>query len=150
MKTFKHLPELESLVGQQFAECDWFTVDQSRIDLFARATDDYQWIHIDPIRAADTPAGATIAHGFLTLALLPKFFAEAFRVEGVRVNINYGLNRVRFPTSVPVNSRVRARLRLLGYEVVDGGVQLSIEATIDLKGEARPACVAEFVTRHYY
>ncbi|WP_321891717.1 MaoC family dehydratase [Burkholderia cenocepacia] len=149
MKIFKHLSDFQPLVGQNIAECEWFTIDQPRIDLFGHATNDWQWIHIDPVRAADTPIGTTVAHGFLTLALLPKFFAEAFRVEDVRVSINYGLNRVRFPTPVPVNSRVRARLKLLRYEVVDGGVQLSIEATIDLEGATKPACVAEFVTRHY-
>ncbi|KVL46552.1 dehydratase [Burkholderia cepacia] len=150
MKVFKNLSDLQPLVGQHIAQCDWFTVDQPRIDTFAYATGDYQWIHIDPVRAADTPIGTTVAHGFLTLSLLPKFFAEAFRVEDVRISINYGLNRVRFPTPVPVNSRLCARLKLTGYEVVDGGVQLTIEATIDLEGMPKPACVAEFVTRHYY
>lgn len=149
MKIFKQLSDLQPWVGRQFAESDWFAVDQSRIDLFARATDDYQWIHVDPVRAADTPAGKTIAHGFLTLALLPKFLADAFHTEGVRLSINYGLNRVRFPTPVPVDSCIRARLKLLDYEAIDGGAQLSIEVTVDLDGVAKPACVAEFVTRHY-
>jgi acyl dehydratase len=149
MTRYPHLGDLRARVGTSLGTSDWITVDQARIDRFADATGDHQWIHVDAQRAAAGPFGATIAHGFLTLSLLPAMFASAFEVADVRMGINYGLNRVRFVAPVPVNSRLRAHFRLLSYEPIDGGAQLVTEATIELEGSAKPACVAEAVTRRY-
>ena len=149
MKTFATLAELQGLVGQELGHSDWLTVEQSRIDLFAQATDDHQWIHIDPARAAAGPFGTTVAHGFLTLSLLPVLFATAFAIDDVRMGVNYGLNRVRFMTPVRVGSRVRGVFKLLSYEPLDGGAQLTTLVTIELEGSAKPACVAEAVSRRY-
>jgi acyl dehydratase len=149
VKRFAHLAELASHEGREFAASGALTVEQSRIDAFAAATDDHQWIHVDPARAAKGPFGATIAHGYLTLSLLPRMMQEAFSIGDVRMGINYGINRVRFPAPVPVGSVLRARLRLLEYEPIDGGAQLTIEATVEREGHAKPVCVAELVTRKY-
>jgi acyl dehydratase len=149
MKTYPQLADLQALVGQPLGTSDWITVDQPRIDAFADATLDHQWIHVDPDRAAQGPFGTTIAHGFLTLSLLPAFFASAFDIGDVRMGVNYGLNRVRFTSPVPVGSRLRASFRLLAYEPLDGGAQLVTEVTVEREGAERPACVAEAVTRRY-
>ncbi|MBL8287698.1 MAG: MaoC family dehydratase [Rubrivivax sp.] len=149
-RVFARLADLEPLVGQEIGVSDWLEVDQRRIDLFAEATEDHQWIHVDPVRAADGPFGATVAHGFLTLSLLPPLFAGAFRIDGVRMGINYGLNRVRFPAPVRVGSRLRGRFALLAYEPIEGnGVQLTVRVTVEMEGSDKPACVAESVTRRY-
>ena len=144
-----HLTDLATLVGQPLGTSDWVTVDQARIDRFAEATGDHQWIHVDPARAAEGPFGATIAHGFLTLSLLPLLFDTGFAIADVRMGINYGLNRVRFITPVKAGSRVRGHFRLLEYQPIEGGAQLVVEATIELEGSERPACVAETVSRRY-
>ncbi len=149
MKTYARLSDLQGLVGQVLGVSDWVTVEQPRIDLFAAATGDHQWIHIDPARAAAGPFGATVAHGFLTLSLLPMLFETAFHVDDVRLGVNYGLNRVRFPAPVRAGSRLRGHFKLLSYEPLDGGAQLVIESTVELEGSAKPACVAESVTRRY-
>ena len=149
MKTYAHLADLAALAGQEIGNGDWLLIEQARIDLFAQATGDHQWIHIDPARAAAGPFGAPIAHGFLTLSLLPMLFEGAFAVADVRMGVNYGLNRVRFVSPVRVGSRVRGRFKLLRYEPLDGGAQLTVEATIELEGSAKPACVAETVSRRY-
>jgi acyl dehydratase len=149
MTVYPSLASLQGLVGQDVGFSDWIAVDQARIDRFADATDDHQWIHVDAERARQGPFGATIAHGYLTLSLLPAFFDTAFRIDGLRMSINYGLNRVRFPAPVPVGSRLRARFKLLAYEPLDGGAQLVVEATIEREGSDRPACVAETVSRRY-
>jgi acyl dehydratase len=149
MTVYPSLASLQGLVGQDVGFSDWIAVDQARIDRFADATDDHQWIHVDAERARQGPFGATIAHGYLTLSLLPAFFDTAFRIDGLRMSINYGLNRVRFPAPVPVGSRLRARFRLLAYEPLDGGAQLVVEATIEREGSDRPVCVAETVSRRY-
>ena len=149
MKHYATLSEFQALVGQELGHSDWLAVDQSRIDLFAQATDDHQWIHIDPARAVAGPFGATVAHGFLTLSLLPVLFATAFAIDDVRMGVNYGLNRVRFMTPVRVGSRVRGLFKLLSYEPLDGGAQLTTLVTIELEGSAKPACVAEAVSRRY-
>jgi acyl dehydratase len=149
MRIFEHLSDLQPRVGQVLGESEWLTIDQQRIDLFAQATDDHQWIHVDPVRAAASEFRGTIAHGFLTLSLLPEMFATAFKVEGVRMGINYGLNRVRFTAPVPVNSRIRGHFKLLAYEPIEGGAQLTIEATIERERSTRPVCVAESVSRRY-
>jgi len=149
MKTYAHLSDLQALVGQPLGTSEWITVDQARIDAFADATLDRQWIHIDAERAAQGPFGTTIAHGFLTLSLLPAFFASAFEIGDTRMGVNYGLNRVRFTAPVPAGSRLRANFKLLAYEPLDGGAQLVTEVTVEREGAERPACVAEAVTRRY-
>jgi acyl dehydratase len=149
MKHFAKLQELQALIGQEIGQSDWITVDQHRIDLFAQATGDHQWIHVDPERAAKGPFGKTIAHGFLTLSLLPELFAAAFDVADVRMGVNYGLNKVRFTAPVPAGSRVRGRFVLREYLPIEGGAQLTVEALIELEGSSKPACVAETVSRRY-
>jgi acyl dehydratase len=149
MKSFEHLVDLQALVGQAIGQSDWLVVDQSRINLFAAATGDQQWIHVDPVRAAAGPFGTTIAHGFLTLSLMPELFASAFEVRDVGMGVNYGLNRVRFPAPVPAGSRLRASFKLLAYESLDGGAQLTVEVTMECEGGSKPVCVAESVTRRY-
>jgi acyl dehydratase len=149
MKRFERLAELQALVGQEIGLSDWIEVDQRRIDQFAEATGDHQWIHVDPVRAAAGPFKTTIAHGFLTLSLLPEMFASAFEVGDTRMGVNYGLNRVRFPSPVPVGSRLRGIFKLLAYEPLDGGAQLAIEVTMEREGSAKPVCVAESLTRRY-
>ncbi len=149
MREFERLTELADLVGQEVGLSDWLLVDQARIQRFADATDDQQWIHTSPERAAAGPFGGTIAHGFLTLSLLPVFFDTGFKVTETRMGINYGLNKVRFPAPVPVNSRLRGRFKLLNFDAIEGGVQLSIEVTVEIEGKSKPACVAESLTRQY-
>lgn len=149
MREFERLTELAGLVGQEVGLSDWLLVDQARIQRFADATDDQQWIHTSPERAAAGPFGGTIAHGFLTLSLLPVFFDTGFKVTETRMGINYGLNKVRFPAPVPVNSRLRGRFKLLNFDAIEGGVQLSIEVTVEIEGKSKPACVAESLTRQY-
>lgn len=149
MKTFEHLADLQSLVGQEIGCSDWILVDQQRIDLFAQATGDHQWIHVDPVRAAAGPFGTTIAHGFLTLSLLPEMFASGFTVHDVRMGVNYGLNRVRFTAPVPSGSRLRGHFKLLSYEALEGGAQLSVEVTMEREGSPKPVCVAESLARRY-
>ena len=149
MKTFARLSDLQALVGTQLGTSDWITVDQQRINLFADATGDHQWIHVDPVRAAAGPFGTPIAHGFLTLSLLPEMTASAFTVDGVRMGVNYGLNRVRFTGPVPVDSKVRGHFKLLAYEVIEGGAQLTVEVSMEREGVAKPVCVAESLSRRY-
>jgi acyl dehydratase len=144
-----HLADLAPRVGEELGTSDWLTVDQARIDGFAAATGDDQWIHVDPVRAAAGPFGSTVAHGFLTLSLLSWFFDQGFVVDDVRMGINYGLNKVRFPAPVPVGSRLRARFKLLGYEPIEGGAQVLIEATVERDGSSKPVCVAESLTRRF-
>ena len=149
MKTYPHLADLAALAGHEIGSSDWLLIEQSRIDRFAEATGDRQWIHIDPVRATAGPFGAPIAHGFLTLSLLPMMFESAFVVTDVRMGVNYGLNRVRFVSPVRVGNRVRGCFKLLGFEPLEGGAQLTVQATIELEGSAKPACVAETVSRRY-
>jgi acyl dehydratase len=149
MRRFATLDDLAALVGQEFARSDPIVVDQARIDAFAHATDDHQWIHVDPARAAVSPFGTTIAHGFLTLSLLAPMTYSAFAVEGVRMGLNYGTNRVRFPAPVPAGSVLTARFKLLAFERIDGGAQLIVEATVEREGSSKPVCVAEQVVRQY-
>lgn len=150
MRIFPALDDLAPLVGQEVATSEWIEVTQQQIDLFAEATGDHQWIHVDPDRARSGPYGTTIAHGFLTLSLLPKMFATAIRFEKQRMGINYGLNKVRFPAPVPVGSRLRSRIKLRACEPVAGdGVQLTWDMAVERDGEAKPVCIAEFVQRRY-
>jgi acyl dehydratase len=149
VKTYQTVAELKSLVGSQIGTSDWVTIDQTRIDQFAAVTGDDQWIHVDPVRAAAGMFGSTVAHGFLTLSLLPLFIRSSHKVDGARMSVNYGLNRVRFPSPVPVNSRLRAHFKLLSFGAIEGGVQLITEVTVEREGQAKPVCVAESVGRLY-
>ncbi|MBP6718012.1 MAG: MaoC family dehydratase [Rhodoferax sp.] len=149
MKTFETLADLSALVGQEVAVSDWVTITQEQINLFAQATGDHQWIHVDPERARSGPFGAPIAHGFLTLSMLPTFFESSMRIVQVRMGVNYGLNKVRFMAPVPVDSRLRARMTLLASEPMDqGGVQMMWSVTVEREGAAKPVCVAESLARY--
>jgi acyl dehydratase len=150
MKTYDKITDLQALVGQELGTSDWISIDQERINLFAQATGDHQWIHVDPERAASGPFGTPIAHGFLTLSLLPEMTAAAFAVADTRMGVNYGLNKVRFPAPVPVNSRLRGRFKLIAYEPLEGGAQITIEATMEREGGTKPVCVAESLSRRYW
>jgi acyl dehydratase len=137
-------------VGDEFGPSGWLEITQERIDAFADATDDHQWIHVDPERAAGGPFGTTIAHGFLTLSLLVRFWYEVGpQLEGYALGINYGSNKVRFPSPVPVGSRLRGRFTVAAVEEVANGMQLVLNATAELDGQEKPACAAELVFRQY-
>ena len=144
-----NLSSMQQRVGEELAVGDWVTVDQPMIDKFAEATGDHQWIHIDAERAKKGPFGTTIAHGFLTLSLLPRLAESAIKIDDVGMGVNYGLNRVRFPAPVPSGSRIRAHMKLLSYEPIDGGAQLVMEVTMERDGGDKPVCVAETVSRRY-
>ena len=137
------------MVGEEIAVSDWIDVTQERIQLFADATGDHQWIHLDRERAAAGPFGATIAHGFFTLSLLPEMSANAFEVRDTKMGVNYGLNRVRFPAPVPSGSRLRGHFKLLQYERLEGGAQLTMEVKMERDGSDKPVCIAESVARRY-
>jgi acyl dehydratase len=150
MKTFETLADVAAHVGQTVAVSNWITVTQEHINLFAQATGDHQWIHVDVERAKAGPFGAPIAHGFLTLSLIPRFFDEAIAITQVRMGVNYGLNKVRFVAPVPVDSRLRAHLKLLASDAIDnGGRQQTWEVTIEREGASKPVCVAESLSRTY-
>jgi acyl dehydratase len=149
MKHYETIADLEPLVGQEIGVSDWIEVTQARIDLFAQATGDHQWIHVDAERARAGPFGTTIAHGFLTLSLLPEMAASAFQVRATRMGVNYGLNKVRFPAPVPSGSRLRGRFKLLAYEPLEGGAQLTNLVTMEREGSEKPVCIAESVGRRY-
>ena len=149
MKSFKHLSEMQAMVGEHVGTSDWITVSQERVNLFADATGDHQWIHIDPERAAKGPFGTTIAHGFLTLSLLPEMSASAMEVLDTRMGVNYGLGKVRFPAPVPVGSRLRGHFKLTKFEPLEGGAQLTVEVTMEREGSDKPVCVAESLARRY-
>jgi acyl dehydratase len=149
MRRFADLDELRAAAGEHLGHSDWTLVDQDRVDRFADATGDHQWIHIDPERAKAGQYGTTIAHGYLTLSLLPMLAAQVYSVEGIRMGVNYGLNRVRFPAPVPTGSRVRVGLELLSVADVEGGVQVATRATIEREGGDKPCCVAETLARFY-
>ncbi len=148
-RVFSSVDELREAVGEQAGPTEWVEIDQKQIDLFAEATGDHQWIHVDPEKAAQGPFGTTIAHGYLTLSLIPSFLPELFRVEGVKMGVNYGSNKVRFPSPVPVGSRLRATARIGEVTEVAGGVQLVSQITLEREGGDKPVCVAETVTRFY-
>ena len=141
--------DVKAFEGREVGVSDWITVDQDRINRFADATDDHQWIHVDPVKAAQGPFGTTIAHGFLTLSLVPELFATAFDIGDVRMGVNYGLNKVRFTAPVPSGSRVRGHFVLHGYHPIEGGAQLTVEVKVELEGASKPACVAESLSRRY-
>ncbi|MHA6758470.1 MaoC family dehydratase [Streptacidiphilus sp. PAMC 29251] len=147
---FATLDDLRAAVGSELGVSDWIRIDQHQVDQFASATGDHQWIHTDPERAAKGPFGTTIAHGFLTLSLLPVIGEGLCEVAGVRMGVNYGTNKVRFPAPVPVGSRVRGRVVLLEVGDVPGGVQIVTKVTIEREGGDKPVCVAESVSRMYF
>jgi acyl dehydratase len=149
MRSFDHITDLQALVGETVGVSDWITVTQERINLFADATGDHQWIHLDAERAAKGPFGTTIAHGFLTLSLLPEMAASAFQVLDTRMGVNYGLGKVRFPAPVPSGSRLRGHFKLTRYEPLEGGAQITCEVTMECEGSDKPVCVAESIARRY-
>jgi acyl dehydratase len=143
--------QLASRVGEEVGVSPWVEITQARIDTFAKAIEDFQWIHVDPARAKESPFGATIAHGFLSLSLLSHLSERTFSFADRRMGVNYGLNRVRFTSPVPSGSRVRARFTLAKYELLEGdGVQVTWEVVVEIEGAQRPALVAEWIGRHYY
>ncbi len=149
-KTAIKLRELESKVGEEVGVSPWVEILQERIDQFARATEDFQWIHVDPERAKKSPFGGTIAHGFLTLSMLPKLSESTFEFSDRKMGVNYGLNKVRFTAPVPAGAKIRGRFTLAKYEKLDGGVQVTWNVTIEREGGDRPVCVAESIGRHYF
>jgi acyl dehydratase len=150
MREIHSLTELTSLVGQEVAVSDWIEISQQRINTFAEATGDMQWIHIDVERAKrESPFGAPIAHGFLTLSLLPMLMQNAIDISYIKMGVNYGLNKVRFPAPVPVGSRLRGRLKLLSVEEITDGAQMIWEISIEREGGDKPVCVAESIARIY-
>ena len=142
--------EMKATIGTELGVGDWVEVTQDRIDTFADATGDHQWIHVDAERAKQGPFGTTIAHGYLTLSLIPSLGGGSLGLDGARMGINYGLDRVRFITPVKVGSRVRARRKLLDVTEGEGFVQMKVEVTVEIDGEAKPACVAETLSRAYF
>jgi acyl dehydratase len=150
MTNFAHPEELRGLVGQEVAASDWLAIEQPRIDQFADATEDRQWIHTDPERARrDSPYGATIAHGFLSLSLISYLLEQSLHIGGVTMGLNYGLNRVRFPAGLPSGSRIRGRFTLQEFSDNAGGCQLTWAVTVEVEGGAKPCCVAEWIVRLY-
>lgn len=148
---FSSAQEAVAAIGQNLGSSDWLVIDQQRIDLFAEATGDFQWIHVDPERAKDGPFGATVAHGYLTFSLINMFLPDLFMGEGMKMAINYGSDRVRFPAPVPVGSRVRATGELVNAEMLDTNtVQTTVRVTIEIEGSAKPGCVADILGRYYF
>jgi acyl dehydratase len=149
-RIFTSTDELKAAIGEELGVSGWLEIDQKRIDLFAEATGDHQWIHVDPERAESGPFGTTIAHGYLTLSLLPALVPEVMRVEGMQMGVNYGVDKVRFPSPVPVGSRVRARAQLVEVGEAGGGVQVAAKVTVEREGGEKPVCVAETVSRYFW
>lgn len=149
MRTFGSIQEFAAAEGEELGVSDWSVVEQDRIDLFADATDDHQWIHVDPVRSADGPFGRTIAHGFLTLSLVPKFHHQIYEVNGVRMAVNYGLDKVRFITPVGEGDRVRGRAVLDAVAPLEGAVQGVVTTTIEIDGQERPAASVTSIVRYF-
>jgi acyl dehydratase len=150
VRTFETLADLKACVGEQVASSEWLTVTQQQIDMFAQATGDHQWIHTDVVRAEKGPFGTTIAHGFLTLSLLPQMMESAVHITHSSMGVNMGLNKVRFTSPVPVGSQLRAQLRLVSFDWIDGGgCQTAWGVTVERQGQDKPVCVAEILARRY-
>ena len=149
MTTIAHPKDLLTIIGEDLGSSPWLDVTQARIDLFADATDDHQWIHVDVERAKDGPFGGPIAHGYLTLSLLVPLVAQVLTISDAKMGVNYGLNKVRFPSPVPVGSKVRLTASLTSVEEVTGGLQLTLSAVIEREGGDKPVCIAEPVYRYY-
>ena len=146
-RIFQSPHQLIDAVGEQLGSSDWIEIDQQRIDLFADATGDHQWIHVDPIKAKDGPFGATIAHGYLTLSLVNNFLPAIIDVQGVSMGVNYGCDKVRFPSVVPVGSKIRGTGELISAEEIKGSIQAIVRVTVDVEGSDRPACVVDTISR---
>ncbi len=146
---FKHPADLLKSVGQALGQSEWLTITQERIDLFADATGDHQWIHVDPVRAKTGPFGATIAHGYLSLSLVNMFLPEIVDVQGISMGVNYGCEKIRFPAPAKVGSRLRGRGELVSAEEVKGGIQAVIRVTVEIEGSDRPACVVDTISRYF-
>jgi acyl dehydratase len=146
-RVFANPGDLSGSVGDELGVSDWLTIDQDRIDTFADATGDHQWIHVDPVKAADGPFGATIAHGYLTLSLVNFFLPQIIDVQGISMGVNYGTEKVRFPAPVPVGSRIRGRGVLTEVKELPGGAQATITVTVEVEGGDKPACVVDTVSR---
>lgn len=146
---FKTPNELLGAVGQQLGESEWVEIDQPRIDMFADATGDHQWIHVDPEKAKDGPFGATIAHGYLTLSLVNLFLPQIVDVQGIKMGVNVGCGKVRFPSPVKVNSRVRGRGEVVEASEEKGGIQAVIRVTVEIEGVDKPACVVDTISRYF-
>jgi acyl dehydratase len=146
---FRNPAELKSAVGKHLGYSDWLEITQQRVNQFADATGDHQWIHVDPERAKKGPFGACIAHGYLTLSLVSMFLPQIVEVHGISMGINYGTDKVRFPAPVPVGSRVRGGAELVGVEDVKGGVQATVRVTVEVEGKDKPACVVDTISRYY-
>ncbi len=147
---FESADDLKAAIGKPLGSSEWMEIRQERIDQFADATDDHQWIHVDPDRAKQGPFGAPIAHGYLTLSLVSRFLPELIRVPNAKMGVNYGCNKVRFPAPVPVGSRIRASGEIAEVEEVKGGVQVVVRVSVEIDGGAKPACVAETVSRFVF
>jgi acyl dehydratase len=143
------LADLPGMVGKHLGHGDWETIDQDKINRFADATGDHQWIHVDAERAKEGPFGTTIGHGYLTLSLVPIFVFQLLKVEGAKLVVNYGINKARFPAPVPSGSRVRMGAEIAAVEEVSGGLQVTLACTFEIEGQPKPACVAEIVFRYY-
>lgn len=150
MKTTLKIRDLESRVGQEIAVSPWVEMPQERIDLFAKATEDFQWIHVDREKAKTSSFGGTIAHGFLTLSMLPKLIESTFEFSDRKMGVNYGLNKVRFTSPVPAGAKIRGRFTLAKFEKLEGGVQTTWGVTVEREGGDKPAMVAETISRHYF
>ncbi len=148
-RIFEHPEALLACVGEVLGESDWLNVEQSRIDQFAEATGDHQWIHVDPVRAASGPYGTCIAHGYLTLSLVNLFLPQIVEVRGISMGVNYGCDRVRFPNVVKAGARVRGRAELVAAEAVKGCVQSTVRVSVEIEGEDRPGCVVDTISRYY-
>ncbi len=149
-RTANGLDELRALAGADLGSTDWLEIAQDRVDAFADATDDHQWIHVDPERAATGPFGGTIAHGYLTLSLIIPLFNQLLTISGTSMSLNYGLERVRFPSPIPVGAKIRLHAAVGSVEpVADNGVQMQVAFTVEIDGSNKPACVAQAIYRHY-
>ena len=147
---FKNLSDLKEWVGKELGLSDWVTIDQERIDVFAKATEDYQWIHVDPERSKlHSPHKTTVAHGFLILSFASKFAYDCYSVKDITMGVNYGLNKVRFPNATPSGALIRGRISLLDYEEKPGGARYILKVIFEIKGQEKPACVAEFIAQAY-
>jgi len=150
MRTVNGLDEMQGLVGQELGTSDWHTVTQEEIDLFAKATHDHQWIHVDPERCRrESPFGGPIAHGYYTLSLAPHLLAQILRVDGIKMGVNYGLNKMRLPSPLPVGAKVRARATLAALEPVQGGASATFNVSFEVENQSKPTCVAEVIYRYY-
>ena len=149
LAVFDRLADMRPLVGQEIAISDWVTITQERINQFADATGDHQWIHVDAERAKNSPFKSTVAHGFLTLSLIPCFSEPSIKVKSIKMGVNYGLNKVRFTNPVKVNSRVRGRFVLKAFDPIEGGAQVTMNVTVEIEGQDKPACVAESISRRF-